>query len=158
MAQTASDGPTTGAWLLSALGLLAFIGLTVGALGIVDDWRRVLAGAALHAYGGVLLAFWGGCRWSFSASGHGPGLTILAAAIAIAPMAYAVAGLTLMAYPKDTLGLRALAVGHAVMLLEDWRATRAGWAPRHWFALRLPLGIAAVACLFAPYIAWRLHP
>ncbi len=127
-------------------GLAPFFALSLAALALdAEGAARALSG--LEIYGAVILSFIGGCRWGFSSAGFGAGPTVAAMAIAVAPSLWAAAALWLA--PASAIA-PVLALGLALMFVEDWRATRSGDAPPWWLRLRLPLSVGAILALLAP--------
>ncbi|MGR3779856.1 MAG: DUF3429 domain-containing protein [Albimonas sp.] len=104
----------------------------------VADRARFLMGA----WGAVLLAFHGGCRWGFAAAGLGEGATWWTLSVGVVP---------------PLLGFLALGVGGRAMLwieapafvavfAADVSLARAGGAPAWWPGLILPLLAICTAC------------
>lgn len=138
--------PRMVAWF-GGSGLLPFVGLAAMALLAPEAAQRGWALDGLHLYGAVILSFIGGCRWGFSCAGFGPGPTAQALMIAVAPSLYGWAAVWLAA--ASAAG-PILAVGFALMLIEDMRATRAGETPAWWPRLRAPLSVGAMIALATP--------
>ena len=88
----------------------------------------------LERFGGVILAFMGGCLWGFgSAPGARPGMIMLAATILPAAIAF----LAIRSDPQSSCIW--LAFGFAVLQAIDVGFRNAGIAPDYWLGLRLPL-------------------
>lgn len=131
--------PRAAAWLGGA-GLIPFAAGAALCWLFPDD---ILPQQLLGAYGAVILAFMGGCRWGFAAAGMGRGPTWVALGVSVMP---ALLGWVAL-FTQPPTPLIALAAGFAVLLAADIRLTRAGGAPAWWTRLRWPLTAGAVASL-----------
>ena len=154
------SGPPRMAWAFGLAGLIPFFGLSALTVLSTNPFLAPIIYILLLAYGAVILSFIGGCRWGFSSAGYGPGPSAVAMSIAVAPSLYVliaplIAGwIEAIQYGQSTPASAsvALALGHLLMLLEDRRATRAGWTPAWWFTLRLPLASGAALALLLPVL------
>ncbi|MCI4665294.1 MAG: DUF3429 domain-containing protein [Neomegalonema sp.] len=149
MAMMNSSSPPVTVWIYGAAGLTPFFALAALAIAL-QDAARASALHALHIYGAVILSFLGGCRWGFSCAGYGDGATSRALAISVTPSLFA-GGALWIGLPNIVGPL--LAAGLAAMLIEDWRACRAGETPPWWLRLRIPLSAGAILALLAPTVA-----
>lgn len=123
-------------------GLIPFAAGAVAVL-LTEDASRFAAREGLAAYGAIILAFLGGCRWGFAAAGMGggPQLWPLTAAAVPALFAWVVLPAPWPAAPV------LLAVGFIALFGADVALTRRHGAPDWWPALRLPLTAGAVLSL-----------
>lgn len=130
--------------LYGLAGLIPFVGLSALSLFGPDEWRDVIL-KALAYYGATILAFMGGCRWGFAASGMGEGAAWKPLGLSVIPSLWAWVALMLPPpFEKEMLGLGLLA-----LYVADLRLTLEGGAPSWWPQLRLPLTLGAAFCLFA---------
>jgi hypothetical protein len=134
------------AWLLGIAGLLPFAAASLAVQAAPEGWTGFARGA-LIGYGAVILAFLGAVHWGFAWRPE-PGEEAAAAPrlmLGVAPALIGWAALLLPEWPAVLL----LAGGIiATAAVEQW-ATRRGWVPRGYMALRWLLSAGAALCLLA---------
>lgn len=129
---------------LGLAGLVPFVSLSLLSLIGPEAWTDTVL-KALAYYGAAILAFMGGCRWGFAATGMGEGPALIPLALSTAPALWAWLALMLPPpFEKEMLGL-----GLLLLYVADLRLTMEGGAPKWWPQLRLPLTLVATASLFA---------
>jgi len=130
------------ALLLGAGGVLPFLAAALGVL--FADHLYPFSLLALITYGAVILSFLGGIRWGLAIAGMVPRAALARALIvSVVPALLGWAALLL----SLRQGYLLLVVAFVVALLDDVAATRRGEAPPWYPKLRLPLTLAAAACL-----------
>lgn len=143
MSSEALTHPRLAVWLGFA-GLIPFLASAGGALFLTGS--NDFAITALIGYGAVILSFLGGVRWGISIApdsrldDESRSRELL---VSIIPSVIAWSALLAPA----ALSILTLGISFAALLWLDRRAGRARVFPRWYTRLRLPLSIAALACL-----------
>lgn len=133
------------------VGLGGLIPFAAGAVTVLltEGPSHVAATDGLAAYGAILLAFLGGCRWGFASAGLGEGPQLWPLTIAVVPALYAWVVLPAPWPAAPVL----LAIGFIALFGADVVLTRQHGAPRWWPALRLLLTAGAVLSLLLAALA-----
>lgn len=134
---------------LGLFGLVPFVLLSAIAL-FGPEAARPPAHQLLAAYGAVILAFMGGCRWGFAGAGMGEGPGWWPLCVAVVPALLGFGALAMDGSGGGPGALVVLALGLIALFAADVALTRAGGAPAWWPGLRLPLTAVASASLLAP--------
>lgn len=134
--------PMAAAWL-GASGLIPFLALAALAAAGDAAWTQ-FARDALRAYGATILSFLGGIHWGFALRAGAPAPR-LTRSLAIGVVPQLVGWVALLAPEK--IGFALLAVAIIAFLLADRQAVAGAAAPSWFMRLRMPLSLAAGACL-----------
>ena len=142
--------PRAAAWL-GGLGALPFIALA-GSLPFLIGTPRNFVVHAMASYGATILTFLGGIHWGLAMeSARGRDNTGFGARL-VGSIMPSLVGWTALLIPA-TIGLILLAAAIAAMLWVDLRATRAGYVPRWYPKLRIPLSCVVIATLLFGAVA-----
>ncbi|MBK5934828.1 uncharacterized protein DUF3429 [Rhodovulum imhoffii] len=104
---------------------------------------RFMGQYVLNFYGTIVLAFMSGVLWGFATRAEGR-VAQLGYALSMLPVLWAF--FTVGGGPDSSLVF--LIAGYAGLLGLDWLFWRQGLAPPWWMALRVPLTLIVVLCLF----------
>ncbi len=140
--------PTT-AVILGLLGLLPFLGCSLGALTFSSDGAsRSMLG--LSAYGAVILAFLGGVHWGWALDPRpetAARVERLRLGLGVVPALVGWAGMLVTFIGLPLIGLAVLAAGFIGLTIVEARGTKAGLVPPGYMWLRWGLSVVVIVCL-----------
>ena len=146
--------------VLGLLGLLPFLGCTVGIIAFPRQVPVPNLVAAIIAYGAVILAFLGGVHWGFALE-PAPGIIAPGQAavdrrrlgLGVLPSLVGWAALLVPLVAAPLLGVVLLLLGFIGTTLVEAQARRAGFMPAGYMMLRWVLSAVVVLCLLAVLLA-----
>ena len=146
--------------VLGVLGLLPFLGCTVGIILFPGDVPVPNLVQAIIAYGAVILAFLGGVHWGFALD---PAPVVLAPgqattdnkrlALGVLPSLIGWAALLVPLVSSPLIAIVLLILGFVVTTLAEAQAHRRGTLPGGYMALRWVLSAVALLCLVVVLLA-----
>ena len=146
--------------VLGVLGLLPFLGCTIGIIIFPRDVPVPNLVQAIIAYGAVILAFLGGVHWGFAlepAPGIvGPGQAAVdrrRLALGVLPSLVGWAALLVPLVASSLIAIVLLLLGYVGTTLVEAQAQRAGLMPVGYMALRWVLSAVVVLCLLVVLLA-----
>ncbi len=146
--------------ILGALGLLPFLGCTIGIIAFPRHVPVPNLVAAIIAYGAVILAFLGGVHWGFALE-PAPGIVAPGQAavdrkrlaLGVLPSLVGWAALLVPLVASPLIGIVLLLLGFVGATLAEAQARRAGVMPEGYMTLRWMLSAVVVLCLLVVLLA-----
>ena len=149
--------------VLGVLGLLPFLGCTIGIIVFPYDVPVPNLVQAIIAYGAVILAFLGGVHWGFALE---PAATIVAPGqagnerrrlvLGVLPSLIGWAALLVPLVASPLIAIVLLLLGFTGTTLVEAQARRAGLMPAGYMGLRWVLSAVVVLCLLVVLLARAL--
>ena len=140
--------------VLGLLGLLPFLGCTIGIILFPSQVPVPNLVQAIIAYGAVILAFLGGVHWGFALEAV-PGVIVpdqagmdrKRLALGVVPSLIGWAALLVPIVASPMIGIVLLMLGFVLTTLVEARAQRAGAMPGGYMKLRWLLSAVVLLCL-----------
>ena len=146
--------------VLGVLGLIPFLGCTIGIILFPSDVPVPNMVMAIIAYGAVILSFLGGVHWGLALE---PAPSVIVPgqaatdskrlALGVVPSLIGWAALLVPLVSSALVAIILLILGFAVTLLVEAQARRRGAIPEGYMALRWVLSAVVLLCLFAVLLA-----
>ena len=146
--------------VLGVLGLIPFLGCTIGIILFPSDVPAPNLVRAIIAYGAVILAFLGGVHWGLALD---PAPTMVAPgqaaidnrrlALGVLPSLIGWAALLVSVASTSLIAIVLLILGFVGTTLVEQRAHRSGALPGSYMALRWVLSAVALLCLVVVLLA-----
>ena len=149
--------------ILGVLGLLPFLGCTIGIIAFPRQIPVPNLVQAIIAYGAVILAFLGGVHWGLALETApaivAPGLAATnrrRLALGVVPSLIGWAALLIPLVASSLIAIVLLIMGYLGTTLIEAQARQAGVMPTGYMALRWVLSAVVVLCLLAVLLARAL--
>lgn len=146
--------------VLGVLGLLPFLGCTIGIILFPGEVPVRNLVQAIIAYGAVILAFLGGVHWGFALDPApavaAPGQATIdnkRLALGVLPSLIGWAALLVPLVSSPLIAIVLLILGFVVTTLAETQARRRGTLPGGYMALRWVLSAVALLCLVVVLLA-----